>query len=147
MIGAVVQGHDLVDPRDMTGNEAVWKMGGGCPVFLPLAILYPPDNDGTRQVARLTDMWRKSPQGQMLMQTCLRGQAADGCSNGMEVFWGEEEFAYQNGHVRDDMRRHMQLQGILVTQKMVGMSEHPLGQKPVKVVVHWHHHRVHHRHH
>lgn len=139
MIGAAVQGHDLVDPRDMTGNEAAWKMGGGCPVFLPLAIFYPPDNDGTRQVARLTSMWRKTPQGQMLTQFCMRGQEADGCSNGMEVFWSEEEYAYRNGNVRDSMRRNLQLQGILVTQKMVKQSEHPLGQKTTKVA----HHRRH----
>jgi hypothetical protein len=130
--GGFRQSLDKVDPRDMTGKEAAWSMAGGCPVFFPLAALYPPDNGGTRQIARLTSLWRESPQGKSLTQTCHRG-AADACASGMDVFWGEEEYAYQNGYVRDNLARHIQLSGILVTSEMVKQSKHPLNEKIIKI--------------
>lgn len=107
IIEAHRKGDGSLDPRDLTGREAALAMGRGCPPLFLLVLLYPPDNAGTYEVARWAHRWRKTPQGRMTQEICLRG-AADGCSdNGMSRFAEEMGYAYRHGHVRAQFLRQM----------------------------------------
>lgn len=90
-------GNNPADARDLTGREAAVSFARGCPPLFFLVLLFPPDNAGTYQVARLANAWRKSPQGQMITQICFRG-GADGCAdNGLGRFAVAQSYAYKNG--------------------------------------------------
>ena len=55
MIGTAIHAGDKNDPRQLTINEAAWH-SAACPFLLPWALLVQatcPDNDATRDVARL----------------------------------------------------------------------------------------------
>ncbi len=64
IIGAAVRGSDRNDPRQMTFSEAGGAVAGGCPLFIPFAMIYNatcPDNAGTVEVARLAHYYTQKP--------------------------------------------------------------------------------------
>lgn len=85
------------EDRELTPREAAEAMARGCPIFLPLVLLYPPDNAETYRIARDAARFRQTPRGKMLLDLCRRGPAADGCDPGFGPFMERYVKAYRSG--------------------------------------------------
>ncbi len=66
IIGAATVGRS--QQRQLTIKEATLAIAGGCPVFLPLYWLVPPDNKATYEIARRAWAFRNTERGRLMCE-------------------------------------------------------------------------------